>query len=296
MEWWDCMTHNNKILKRFLSFPKEVSIETTGRCNAKCIFCPHETLDRKNKDMNDALFLKIISDLKEIPSDEVFYISPFKVNEPLMDKKIFDRIEMINKELPNAFIRFFSNFNIATEEHIRKLGNVKNLCQVWISLNSMEELEYRSTMGMDLNRTLNNIEKLLQFNYEHKITEKIVISRVCDGSKKDQEFVEKLYTRFKEYKNEIQPFLIQKAEWINHNKIEKSEYFENQPCFRWYELSITCIGEVAFCCMDGKCEYSLGNLMNESALDVYNKPRYKYLRENMPERKHFEPCKYCTYD
>src|SRR5690348_15844310 len=31
----------------YLNYPKNIQLETVGRCNANCSFCPHEELDRK---------------------------------------------------------------------------------------------------------------------------------------------------------------------------------------------------------------------------------------------------------
>lgn len=52
---------------KYMDYPDEITLETTGKCNARCNFCPHSKLDRRFTDMDDSLFFKIIGDLKEIP-------------------------------------------------------------------------------------------------------------------------------------------------------------------------------------------------------------------------------------
>lgn len=111
--------------EKYRDYPLEVTIETTGKCNARCTFCPHHELEQKNEYMSDELFLRIIGQLEEIPKNHTFYISPFKVNEFLMDKKIFERIALINELLPNAYIRIFTNFNLATLEDIKAHSKYK---------------------------------------------------------------------------------------------------------------------------------------------------------------------------
>lgn len=286
----------NDAVKKYMDYPKEVNIETTGRCNAKCVFCPHDSLERKNTQMEDVLFFKIISDLKEIPKELLYNISPFKVNEPLMDKTFFDKMEIINRELPNAYIRFFSNFNMATDEHIKRLFRIKNLSQIWISLNSMDNLEYKQLMGLNLDKTLENIDKLLRYKKNNGINKKIVISRVNDNTSNDNIFVDKLKARFKENMDQIKISLIPRGEWIDHNSFNKVTTYEKMECLRWFEISICCTGEVSFCCMDGKCEYSIGNVNNQSILEIYNNPKFKDLRKKSINRSLVEPCKFCTYD
>ena len=276
-----------------IDYPIEVTIETTGRCNARCLFCPHSELPRRNTEMSDALFFKIISDLKEIPSTHEFNISPFKVNEPLMDKNIFNKIKVINKELPNAGIRFFSNFNMANENHIESLSKIENLKQIWISLNEIEPDEYKRVMGMNLDRTITNIKKLLEFNSKNRIILDIVISRVADGTIKDEMFVNKLSNILKEYKNQFRIICIKRVEWIDFLEQQNAIPTED-PCMRWFEVNIICTGEVALCCMDGKCEYSIGDLNKQSVLEVYNSPWYRELREKAIARKYIEPCKKCS--
>lgn len=281
------------LLQTYVNYPLEVTIETTGKCNARCVFCPHAQMERRFTDMPDSLFLKIISDLKEIPTNHKFSISPFKVNEPLMDKNIFKKIEIINNELPNAGVRFFSNFNMATYEHIEKLSKIKNLQTLWISLNLINPEEYKEVMGLDLNKTLKNIEMLLKFNKEHKIVDKVSISRVCDGTYKDKEFVDKLNEILKEYRAEYEIKLLPRSGWIDYVD-SLFDVPEQQPCLRWFEVNITCTGKVALCCMDGEAKYSIGDVNEQSVLEVYNKKEYRELRENIYPRKFLDPCKRCS--
>lgn len=283
----------NMLKNKYIEYPMEITIETTGKCNAKCNFCPHSELERRYSDMSNALFLKIISDLKEIPSTHKFSISPFKVNEPLMDRSFFEKLEVINVELPHVGIRFFSNFNMATYEDVEKLSKVYNLEQIWISLNEINPEEYNRVMGLNLDKTLENIKMLLKFNRKHKMVNKVVISRVKDGTVKDNEFVTVLNNMLSGYSDEYELVLIKRVEWIDHLG-KQNNIPENEPCFRWFEINITCTGEVALCCMDGKCDYSIGNVNEQSVLEIYNKREYKELRQNGYPRKFIEPCKRCS--
>lgn len=281
--------------KYYIEYPREVHIETTGRCNANCVFCPHDVLERKFTDMPDALFNKIIEDLKEIPENIKFHISPFKVNEMLLDKNIFKKISIINEELPNASIRFFSNFNAATEETPALIAQIKNLSSLCISLNSLNEKEYREMMSLDLNRTLKNVMTLFEYNKQHRILDKITLLRVGDESERDSEFEADVYNVFAAYKDQYEVLVLTRGEWIDY--LERAEKkLQNNPCLRWFEVSITCTGKVSFCCMDGKCQYPIGDVNTESVLDIYNSSIIKTLRLNGSERKYVEPCRRCSYD
>jgi hypothetical protein len=52
-----------------MDYPRDIQLETVGRCNANCTFCPHEGLDRKFDEMSDELFNKIVDEVATIPQD-----------------------------------------------------------------------------------------------------------------------------------------------------------------------------------------------------------------------------------
>ena len=52
-------------------YPRVVAIETTNYCNAKCVFCPNNTLKRNRRHMSDALFEEIIEGCREFPLQNI---------------------------------------------------------------------------------------------------------------------------------------------------------------------------------------------------------------------------------
>ena len=78
-----------------LPLPTEIEISESGTCNRKCSFCPRSAPDFE--DIKEFISLdlinKVSSELKEINYRGVVRFSGFV--EPLLDKKIFNHIEMI---------------------------------------------------------------------------------------------------------------------------------------------------------------------------------------------------------
>jgi sulfatase maturation enzyme AslB (radical SAM superfamily) len=290
------MSQVKAMLERHREYPHEVTIETTGRCNARCIFCPHSELERKNKYMSDQMFLRIIGQLKEIPQSHRFFISPFKVNELLMDKQIFERIDIINQSLTNAYIRIFSNFHTVTGEDIERICQIKNLSDIDISLNSLDKEEYHMLMGIDLDITLQNIHRLLEYIRKNGITmsaEKMIFSRVSQTPDTDREYIQAFADEFKDYPDLVKPQVILRQEWIDYIPSE-TPLNQNQPCARWADINICCDGVVAFCCMDGRGAFPLGNIMENTVLEIYNKPGYRQLRVECPNKAEVTPCRHCS--
>ena len=283
-------------MQKHRDYPLEVTIETTGNCNANCVFCPHHELERKNDYMSDGMFMRIIAQLKEIPGAHKFYISPFKVNEPLMDKQIFKRIDIINEQLPNAFIRLFSNFSMATDEHVKRIGLIKNLSDIDISLNSLDEKEYKALMGLNLGKTKRSVYRLPEFVRKiglEMLVPTISFSRVSQDAATDMAYHLAFYEEFKDYLDFVEPQVIPRQEWIDYIPSD-TPLNQDRPCARWADINICCSGAVAFCCMDGKGTYPLGNIMESTALEIYNQPDRKRLRIECPNKSEVTPCRYCS--
>lgn len=93
------------------SFPlfKRVSLETTSNCNRSCGFCPisYGRRDFPQVSMRDELFSSIIVQLSELGFDGV--IQMFLLNEPLLDRKMLDRLREARAALPRVTIYLSTN-------------------------------------------------------------------------------------------------------------------------------------------------------------------------------------------
>lgn len=133
-----------------LDVPNEVSIETFTQCNAHCSFCPYPTLERKGTRMSDALLDKLVRELAAMPKPVA--VSPFKVNEPLLDNRLIPLCERINREAPHIRLRIFTNGSPLTPEKVAALARLK-IEYLWVSLNSHIPEEYNRVMGLKFEQT-----------------------------------------------------------------------------------------------------------------------------------------------
>jgi MoaA/NifB/PqqE/SkfB family radical SAM enzyme len=90
----------------YLEHPRLVAVETTSRCNAKCVFCPNGRLRRGRQHMADDLFEAIIEQCRGFPLQQ---IEPFLQGEPFADPKIMERLERIRSRLPRTRLRLYTN-------------------------------------------------------------------------------------------------------------------------------------------------------------------------------------------
>lgn len=84
-----------------------VSLETLSQCTRACAFCPLQFRDRKIKFISDELYQSICNQLAELKFSGV--IQFFYLNEPLMDKSRFSKLELLRKSCPHSTIHLTSN-------------------------------------------------------------------------------------------------------------------------------------------------------------------------------------------
>lgn len=274
----------------YMDYPIEVTIETLTVCNAHCSFCPYPTLERRGERMGDALIDKIIGDLEAIPRTLPFGISPFKVNDPLLDKRIFDICRRINRRLPNARPRLFTNGSPLTDTMIGRIAQIEHLQHLWISLNEIEAGNYQRVMGLPLERTLLRMDQLHRAVEAGHFPHPVIVSRVRDGGPADEAFVAFVQQRYPRFAIAVMPY----ASWAGQIASAERLAIPATGCVRWFELSIMATGQVALCCMDGEGKHPIGNVAHDNALAIYNAPSYRKLRQDTVSRLDAGfPCNQC---
>ncbi|HLI80258.1 MAG TPA: SPASM domain-containing protein [Candidatus Binataceae bacterium] len=274
----------------YLDFPAHVHLETNALCNAACNFCPYPTLERRGARMPDALISKIIEDLRDIPRTLPFQLSPFKVNEPFLDTRLFSVLAQINERLPNASLGLTTNASPLTEKQLTRLGGVRNLAYLWISMNDHREAEYEAAMQLPYRRTIERLQMIHDARAAGHLALRVILSRVGDGTVADLEFVQWAKSTYPLFEASV--FL--RGNWLSQVDTATAPA-PRVGCVRWFDLSITATGIVAHCCMDGAAKYPIGDVTRRHVLEVYNAPAYRKLRERTATRQDAEPCNRCSF-
>lgn len=269
-----------RLRERYLYQPKEVSLETLALCNAACTFCPYPTLERKGTKMPDELIERLVGEMAsfEVP----FYLSPFKVNEPLLDARLLPLCRMVNDAVPLARLRLFTNGSPLTTEKAEQIGALKNVEHLWISLNEHDPQKYEALMALNFERTAKRLDALHDMEFPHPV----VISKVGP----DEGFTDYVRKRWPKFK----PMLIKRDAWLGYVDPQYPG-IPDTPCGRWFELSVMASGKVSLCCMDGTGEYAIGDVNESTLLDIYSAPHWRERREHLISRRSIEPCSRCSY-
>jgi len=233
--------------------------------------------------MNDKLFDKILGELGTIPYD--IYVTMMKLGEPFLDPKICERLLMVDS-LPNTRIEIHTNLNVLPPKVFQTLIKLEKLEYIWVSLNWMDSKTYKEQMGLSFEKTVANINKLLAT----PLADIVILGAVSIPKVSVYDWANWVIRKFpgtKCVKNLI------KGPWCEH--VETQPTLIKEPiCPRLNEVSICCDGKVALCCMDGLCEYELGDVNNQGFLKIFNSDKAKLYR-NTP-RVAIMPCKVCNFE
>lgn len=264
----------------FMEQPNEVSLETFAFCNAACTFCPYPVLERKGDKMPTELIDKVIAEMATFRKP--FFFSPFKVNEPLLDKRLQGICERVIK-LTKGIIRIFTNGAPLTQKHIDWIADLKRVEHLWISLNSHIPEKYEELMALPFEKTAMRLDNLHEQEFPHKV----VLSTVGHPNEPFRQYCYDRWPRF-------ESVAIQRSEWLGYTDSQVGTVPET-PCSRWFELSIMSSGVVSLCCMDGEGQFPIGDINTQTLLEVYNNPDWKQRRQELLSRKNYSVCETCTY-
>jgi MoaA/NifB/PqqE/SkfB family radical SAM enzyme len=104
------LTDHEDMKKAFKQAVNRIEVETSSQCNRRCHYCPVSELpDRRKKNdfMDFDVYLKLLSDLREIDFAEDFVL--VGMNEFFMHEENFRYLEPIRRHLPRARIWIYSN-------------------------------------------------------------------------------------------------------------------------------------------------------------------------------------------
>jgi len=98
-----------------------VLVETHNRCSRQCWFCKfgQERQDQFEQSMSDEVLLKVANNLQNL--DYSGRISPFGINEPLLDSRIINIIQLFRSTCPKAFISINTNGDRLTDNLLQDL-------------------------------------------------------------------------------------------------------------------------------------------------------------------------------
>lgn len=285
----------------YLRFPTHIDIETTNKCNLRCVMCPHsfptEEFKKSLTSLDGNIVYKIIDEGAEKGLNS---IKMFFRGEPLVDKRIVDFIKYA-KERGITEISINTNGQLLSEELSYRLIK-SGLDMIVIAMDGNSRATYNKIrVGGDFNKLVQDVESLLELKRKMKSEKPIVrlqFLKVDTNKHEIEDFIKRWDNRvdslsIKDYTNrgEAQQRL------TDNNYIKYSRL----PCPQlWQRVTITCNRKVLMCCRDWNCENVIGKIDYENGntlekiwkSDMLNNIRQIHLNRQLET---IDLCKKCTY-
>lgn len=271
-----------------LDFPNNIQIETTSRCNAKCKFCPYPetSLTQPQGTMDEDLFCSIVEQISRYP---VQLIQPFLNNDPLMDRRILPRLELIVRKNPKARVMVTTNGFLLSDEIARGLAEL-NLETIHISSNGLTPEVYRETMGIDAFTVIRNVNNLWDHLRRARSSTKLVVTAILLKANKHEVSHMRDYWNSRGVSFYLNP-LNDRAGNISQEtfyqllpfsqRANKSQMFsaDMSGCPALYSfMGILWNGDLVTCCMDWRRSNFMGNAREDSLYNLWHNRAYQKLR------------------
>jgi len=252
------------LYKNKFPLPSLIEISNSGVCNRECSFCPRSDPEYNHKEefINNELHDKIFKELSNFDYSGMVVYSGF--NEPLLKKDIYRDIEVARKYVPKATIELITNGDVLNNKRLKMLFE-SGLSTILISVYDGEE-------------DVKKFQKMCDENNLKK-SQYVIRKRFLP---KEQDFGITMSNRsglLKNAEHSIQP-------------LSKSL---DQICnYPGYTFFVDYNGDVLMCSHDWGKQKILGNMNNNSLINIWNSDQALTARKKLINaERSFSPCNKC---
>lgn len=282
---------------RPLGPPYQFSIEATNRCNFKCSFCPQSNPNHKTMRPVGNLpvehFFSFARAIKELNSGNS-NVSICLDGEPLMNKSFVEFIRISNEE--GLFPRFSSNGGLLTPVVVDELSRFSFLAAVDFSSEPDLFDSIRGRSG-DFHVVLDNLKYLVdKASSNPRIKVEIVDITHFSKAFDKESSIKKMRNLFPPGLPSTIKFWSREFHNFGGHLTMEHEMRDYKLCpYPWTSLNVTWDGNVVACCRDTVGRTVLGNIFEQSIMDIWNGEKYVEMRKALIERrvKDIAACENC---
>ncbi len=275
--------------------PKSVKIELTGRCNYRCGFCALRMRDCQPKPSDD-MSLEFFKDITaEMMGCGVEEIGLFYLGESLMAPELtIDACRWLKQDLGMPYVFLTTNGSLARPAVVYDLMEA-GLDSLKFSLNAYGMDQFERVMGVkskNYKKALRNLKRAYDIREHSGFDTKIYASSIqYDGEQKD--LMEALV------REQIEPYVdefyylplysmgavaTQREKELGYRPTAGNQgriggLVRPLPCWSAFtEGHVRCDGMVSLCCFDADGRFEIGNLHDESWMDIWHNESFAEIR------------------
>lgn len=255
-----------------------VSLESVTTCNQACYFCPVSIAPREDYQMPTELYERIVGELAPFSAtiEAVFMIN---YNEPTVDKRFVELVAMLRQAgLPPAVLTNATGLTPARVDALLAVGGLRYLS---VNLSTLDRERYQRERGADhLELVLRNLDYLKDLSLAAEM-DLVVLGQgdaVHEGDFRD------IAARFAGSRFRVKRYeVMDRAGYLQIGLRPKSPLrrlrgCENNGSRPLQHLHVTPRGKAVFCCEDYDEYHVIGDLTQQSVLEVLTGDEIAQLR------------------
>lgn len=294
----------------FLPAPRSVKIEVTGRCNYACTFCARSMVLREQKDMDRAMFERL---LPELHASGVEEIGLFYLGESFLCKWLAAAIAYAKHECGFPYVFLTTNGSLATPERMREcflagldslkfsfnyadVAQFKDIARVKAALyhkmfaNVRAARETRDAVWQETGHRCGIYASYIEYDGEQGQRMQEALDQIRDVV--DEIYALPLYNQAN-FVTETEKSKGWKP--IVGNRGRVGALRDPLPCWAVFtEGHITWDGKLSACCFDHDGRFHMGDLTTTPFMEAWNSPVFQKLRAaHLKQDVAGTPCEQC---
>lgn len=290
-----------------LKTPYKIVIDPCNLCNFKCEFCAIQTTEKKlnykKQFMSYELFKKGIDDIKKFP-DKLKILPITGIGEPLLNKDFCRMVRYAKEKQISDFIETITNGSKLNPKLNQELVD-SGIDRIRISIEAIDTDGYNklAKFNIDYDEFIYNIKDLYERSKGkceiYIKTVNVAVPTESDrkkfykifGNICDKIFIDNVIPLWSDFEDINNKFEFKKDIGIHGQHVEKLKVCP----FPFYSFIINPDGEITVCCADWQRKLVLGNVTNESLLNIWNSEKLKeFLIDMLKGQKHnYKMCQKC---
>lgn len=139
--------HVAALVRKLRALPRALHIEATNACNARCVFCAYDQMQRPKVVMGMPDFERVVDQYVAMGGSHVS-LTPI-VGDPFVDPHLFARLDRLAQTPGIRGFYFFTNAILMTPEASERLLALGERLTVCVSLGGFDAPTYERVMGVD---------------------------------------------------------------------------------------------------------------------------------------------------
>lgn len=274
--------------------PRQVRLELTNHCNARCACCHRLSMQRPAGHMDFTLLQKCVGDIRRFPQ-VLTEIVLCNYGEAFLHPQWERFFRYAAASLPYTMMALPTNGSLLDDNTIAVLRTIPNLKWLNVSVNAFLPETYEAFTGLPA-ENMKKIEKAVLALHKLRPDITLLVSMVADSayqSPREREL-------FIEHWNKLGIQAVIEPAQFNNRPDRAPAVPVSLPCRSLFlDLVVLWDGQAVSCCFvsDPDPDLVVGDALKDNLLDIWHSARFMELRKlhNSGRRREIPICSRCTF-